>query len=362
MSRSTVSRRVSEFVGVALFARGAHLDHRARQLRADRSGLVLQHRRARRRRRTSPAGSARSSPSCRSSCSATRSYLIPARAGRRRLALLLVPDARRGRHQGRPARRCCSPASARSSAWSSARSTSSGKPFRAGGYVGEWLAGELADYLNRTGSVIVVLTLIFLAIIMSTQFSFGRFFAAAARRRRAAAPPARSARSARGARSGGASKQRREVIAKHTKKGGAAAGDQAPAAAVDRAAPEAATKPRRREPRRPTCRAPARRARQRRVVRAAKPPKVTMPAPPLPLPDPEPRQGAGRAPQGRLRAAAAVAARRAEDRAQDRRARADGRRAPARGEVPRVLRRRQRRPDPSRARSSPPSSSSPTPA
>ena len=54
----------------------------------------------------------------------------------------------------------------------------SGKPFRAGGYVGDWLAKELSDYLNRTGSVNAILTMIFLAIIMSTQFSFGRFFGA----------------------------------------------------------------------------------------------------------------------------------------------------------------------------------------
>src|SRR5262249_58802822 len=52
----------------------------------------------------------------------------------------------------------------------------SGKSFRAGGYVGELLANEMSEYLNRTGSIIVLLTLIFLAIIMSTQFSFGRFF------------------------------------------------------------------------------------------------------------------------------------------------------------------------------------------
>ena len=54
-----------------------------------------------------------------------------------------------------------------------------GKPFRAGGYAGDWLAAMLSEYLNRTGSVIVILTLIFLAIIMSTQFSFGRLFARA---------------------------------------------------------------------------------------------------------------------------------------------------------------------------------------
>jgi S-DNA-T family DNA segregation ATPase FtsK/SpoIIIE len=53
-----------------------------------------------------------------------------------------------------------------------------GKPFRAGGSAGEWLAQQMSEYLNRTGSVIVLLTLVFLAIIMSTQFSFGRLFAA----------------------------------------------------------------------------------------------------------------------------------------------------------------------------------------
>jgi S-DNA-T family DNA segregation ATPase FtsK/SpoIIIE len=35
----------------------------------------------------------------------------------------------------------------------------------------------LADYLNRTGSIIVLLTLMVLAVILSTQFSFGRMFA-----------------------------------------------------------------------------------------------------------------------------------------------------------------------------------------
>lgn len=55
--------------------------------------------------------------------------------------------------------------------------TADGKEFRAGGWVGERLAALLATYLNRTGSIILILTLIFLAIILSTQFSFGRLFA-----------------------------------------------------------------------------------------------------------------------------------------------------------------------------------------
>jgi S-DNA-T family DNA segregation ATPase FtsK/SpoIIIE len=53
-----------------------------------------------------------------------------------------------------------------------------GKSFRAGGYIGDFLARELAEYLNRTGSLIVVITLIVLSVILSTQFSFGRMMAA----------------------------------------------------------------------------------------------------------------------------------------------------------------------------------------
>ena len=48
------------------------------------------------------------------------------------------------------------------------------RPFRAGGYLGGWLAGLLADYLNRTGSIILILTLLFLAVLLVTQVSFGQ--------------------------------------------------------------------------------------------------------------------------------------------------------------------------------------------
>ena len=68
-----LSRRVSEFVGRRRSSRArADLADRARQLQPGRPGLVLQRPARRRRRRTSPAASARSSPSCRSSWSATR--------------------------------------------------------------------------------------------------------------------------------------------------------------------------------------------------------------------------------------------------------------------------------------------------
>lgn len=52
------------------------------------------------------------------------------------------------------------------------------RPFRAGGYLGEWLGGFMSEYLSRTGSVIVILALIVAAVIISTQVSFGRLFSA----------------------------------------------------------------------------------------------------------------------------------------------------------------------------------------
>ena len=50
------------------------------------------------------------------------------------------------------------------------------RSFDAGGYFGSFLFHSLAEYFNRTGSIIVILTGIFLSIILATQFSFGRLF------------------------------------------------------------------------------------------------------------------------------------------------------------------------------------------
>ena len=52
------------------------------------------------------------------------------------------------------------------------------RAFRAGGYLGEWLGSFMSDYLSRTGSVIVIMALIVAAVILATQFSFGRLFSA----------------------------------------------------------------------------------------------------------------------------------------------------------------------------------------
>jgi DNA segregation ATPase FtsK/SpoIIIE, S-DNA-T family len=166
-----------------------------------------------------------------------------------------------------------------------------GKAFRAGGYAGDWLAHALSQYLNRTGSMVMILTLIFLAIIMSTQFSFGRFFAAMtvplAKGTARAIAAFREWREERRR-----EKQRREVIAKHMKKGGALPEikSAAAAAAIDAPAPKTARK---------------RAAVDDDDAQAAgfgspksfappKPPKVTLPTPPLPLSDPDPRAPAER--------------------------------------------------------------------
>jgi S-DNA-T family DNA segregation ATPase FtsK/SpoIIIE len=187
----------------------------------------------------------------------------------------------------------------------------SGKSFRAGGYVGDFLAGEMAEYLNRTGSIIVILTLIFLGIIMSTQFSFGRFFGAiggsvkdAAARGIDALQEWREERRR--------EQQRREVIAKHTKK--AAASDQPPpklpapppiVPAAEAAAPPPAKPARQRitdtvarafrrsnddddEAPAPAAAAAAGPFGSAKSFAPPRPPKVNLPASTLPLTDPEP--------------------------------------------------------------------------
>ena len=163
-----------------------------------------------------------------------------------------------------------------------------GKPFRAGGYAGDWLASMLAGSLNRTGSVIVVLTLIFLSIIMSTQFSFGRLFRAIlGGLSRMAGGTWSSFRAWQEERR--RQQQRREVIAKHTKKGASPPEIKLPAPPPETALalrPEPARPARKRDDEPANAAAPA--FGSPKSFLPPKPPRVTMPAPPLPLTDPEP--------------------------------------------------------------------------
>ena len=183
-----------------------------------------------------------------------------------------------------------------------------GKPFRAGGYAGEFLANLMSEYLNKTGAVIVVLTLIVLAVIMSTQFSFGRLFSAiiegvhgGATRGLDAVHAWREERRR--------EKQRREVIAKHTRKGTAVIAEATAAKPTTTiAAPAAAKAPTIAAATADTPAGKAKSALARAFSRSKekdepapaavpaasgpksfappKPPKVV--APSLPLPDPEP--------------------------------------------------------------------------
>ena len=112
-----------------------------------------------------------------------------------------------------------------------------GKEFQAGGYLGAVTSSVLAEYLNRTGSIILILTLLFLALILSTQFSFGRLFAvvgAMLADQWAAMIGAMRARREEKIRE----KQRREVLKKHLDKQKADPKAPAPAGREPRADPE----------------------------------------------------------------------------------------------------------------------------
>jgi DNA segregation ATPase FtsK/SpoIIIE, S-DNA-T family len=107
------------------------------------------------------------------------------------------------------------------------------RPFRAGGYAGDLVARWMSEYLSRMGSIIVILTLLFVAVILATQFSFGRLFnivfgflgAGLTQTWQSLRNRMEERRKA---------KQRLEVIAKHVKKG--TASPELLKAAVERAA------------------------------------------------------------------------------------------------------------------------------
>ena len=164
-----------------------------------------------------------------------------------------------------------------------------GEAFRSGGYAGDWLAGQLAEYLNRTGTGIVLLTLIFLSVIISTQFSFGRLFALLMKG--ATTGTKRWWRSYRDWREERRrERERRDVIAKHTKKGRLPLEVKAAALATGSAANTAHSSDARRTSRRRDegVRQPAPGFGSASSFPPARPPKVSLPEPPLPLSDPEP--------------------------------------------------------------------------
>ena len=159
-----------------------------------------------------------------------------------------------------------------------------GKAFPAGGWLGGWLAGELSEYLNRMGSIILILAVFTLALLLSTQISLGRAVgdATAAVRQRIATLRERvfSWREERAR-----AKQREDVIKKHLEKGNArpeliekAAQASAARASERRAKAAPAPAPAATHEGAPT--EPARPAPRRDAIKVM--------TPPLPLTEPEP--------------------------------------------------------------------------
>ena len=155
------------------------------------------------------------------------------------------------------------------------------RTFRAGGFVGGRLADLFAEYLNRTGSIIVILTLLFLALVLTTQVSFGRLFSTTAAR--VSGTTARASRLVRGWWTDRRrERERREVLRKHLDKSGASS---MRTDVLARSAPLLRDTTRGRRRRDDAASAPA--------IRAAAPESL-----PLPLPEPvsrtpaERRQGA----------------------------------------------------------------------
>ena len=144
------------------------------------------------------------------------------------------------------------------------------RPFRAGGYLGGWLAELLAEYLNRTGSIILILTLLFLAVLLLTQVSFGYLLSRSlAGIGRSGTALRRAATGGWGARGGG-----RGVAGLDTARPAAAA---APAAAKRVAGPAPGRSGRARGRRSPATE-PKAAGRAAPAIRAARPDPITTPA------------------------------------------------------------------------------------
>ncbi|MBP7776927.1 MAG: DNA translocase FtsK 4TM domain-containing protein [Acidobacteria bacterium] len=170
--------------------------------------------------------------------------------------------------------------------------TSGDRTYEAGGFVGAVLASTLTAYLSRTGGAIVLLTLLSLAVVLTTQLSFGRLFTQGvelagttglAARGRVLAWFAERRRM----------KQRRDVLAKHAAKDGAPAAD---AGAPRHKAVDVATPPPRTRVAVPETRAavePAPAAPPIVARRVAPKPAIPV-ASPLPLAEAEPMPPAAR--------------------------------------------------------------------
>ncbi len=180
--------------------------------------------------------------------------------------------------------------------------TSGARTYEAGGFVGAVLASTLTAYLNRTGAAIVLITLLCLAAVLTTQVSFSTLFTQGVELAGAAGLAARG-RVVAWLDERRRMKQRRDVLAKHAAKDGAkdaaqdGAADQSAgrgklaAAAADLGAPPPRTRvaaPETKGVAEPVATEPP-------PVAKRPPPRVAMPvATALPLADAEPMPPAAR--------------------------------------------------------------------
>ena len=277
MAGSTLSRRVSEFFGVALFAAALIWLIALATYEPTDPGVVLQ------RRLECAAGEFR-----RPRRRVSRRAVVPVARATRRISSRRPWSSSAGTTSGAATLDaqytklvgagllfgCVS--SLLSLAFGSV--DVAGKPFRAGGYLGEWLAAWMAEYLNRTGSIIVILTLLFLAIVLSTQFSLGQDVLVGNEGRPVAAARGCLARSEAGSTSDAAPDSGRRCWPNRRRRPKAAPVVAAPRKPVETAPARAAASIEDETPRGGTA-----------AACDGKRPK-TLENPPLPLPDPEPRQ------------------------------------------------------------------------
>jgi len=93
----------------------------------------------------------------------------------------------------------------------------SGRAFHVGGHFGNLAGDTMTEYLNRIGAVIVVLTLLALSVVLSTQVSLGRMFSHSTERSRLA-----TAQGVRRLRAWLDARRRALLATRHAKKAGAA--------------------------------------------------------------------------------------------------------------------------------------------
>lgn len=156
-----------------------------------------------------------------------------------------------------------------------------GRAFEGGGWVGDQLAGALSASFNQTGALVIILALLLLSVILTTQFSFGRAFAGAVAGVRALA-----GRGLAGARAWRTERRRdrkrQEVLERRARKGAASpAADAAVARPALPAPPGPAAAPANGRPPRVVDRPPEDKARHAAGAQARTPPiRVTTPPTP----------------------------------------------------------------------------------